>query len=406
MKINEKLGVPEGLNKQAANIHKSLIKYLETFDDGYPIDLKKFKDDKFVYLVGKYDIKISDLEFKKIPLKLILHYKEHPKNPILFSASYGSTISFGDDPKSFSYDMENSHFSINVSVDSKTLKSQIVDVIFKNLHPSLISHELMHFYDKYKSGNEKVKKRVEYVSYQIGGFPKILNEFLFLLYYMTGIENVVRPSELQHIISDNSITKSEFKDFVYSTDIMKNVKRAEKFSLKEFKQNLDNDDDVIKMVNHGINNGYKSIGSISDDALNILMINLIPSALNTSSELLKQYVNQFASKMNPFEIFIARYNNQSEMSKRSEKATKEYGEILKKYNNYLKNPEKYFEYLEKMLNFTGNKLKRKLFKLFDMAKEDKKDNSILNWEVHNKINAKSESLNYTLDFESFKSKFK
>lgn len=41
-----------------------------------------------------------------------------------------------------------------------------------------------------------------------------------------------------------------------------------------------------------------------------------------------------------------------------------------------------------------------------MAKEDKKDNSIINWDLHTKITQKSEGLVYTLDFESFKSKYK
>ena len=214
--LNEKLGVPEGINKQASEIYNSLIKDLEKFDDGKPLDIFKLRADKFLYLVGRYDVKISDLKMESVPFNLILNYTIHPKNPILFSASYGADVSFGKNTQ-LDYNVKTSHFLINVSVDDKTAKSQIVDVIKRDLKPNIIAHELMHFYDKSKSPTDTVQKRAEYVSYQRGGFPRIINEFFHLLYYMTGIENVVRPSELQQMISDHMISKSEFKDFVNST---------------------------------------------------------------------------------------------------------------------------------------------------------------------------------------------
>ena len=399
--LNEKLGVPEGINKQALEIYNFLIEDLKKFDDGKPLDLSDFYKDKFVYSLGSYDVKISDLKMESVPFKLILHETEHPKNPIFFSASYGSDVSFGENTY-LNYNVKTSHFLINVSVDDKTTKKQIVDVIERDLKPNIIAHELMHFYDKSKLPKDTIEKRAEYVSFQRGGFPQMINDFLHLLYYMTGIENVVRPSELQQMISDNMITKSEFKDFVNSTEMMKNIKRAEKFSIEEFKNELENDDEVVKMVKYSISKGYQSIGSISDDALNLIMINISSSALDATERLLKDYLHQFARKMNPFDAIFG----SSELTKREEKANKEFNRILKKYQKYERNPQKYFELIEKNLNFTGNKLKRKLFKLFDMTKEDKKDNSIINWDLHTKITQKSEGLVYTLDFESFKSKFK
>ena len=48
-------------------------------------------------------------------------------------------------------------------------------------------------------------------------------------------------------------------------------------------------------------------------------------------------------------------------------------------------------------------MKRKLYKLYDMVKETT-NKSIINWELHNKINSKNEKMVYTLDFKSFKRK--
>ena len=47
--LNEKLGVPEGINKQALEIYNFLIDDLKKFDDGNPLDLSDFyKDELFV----------------------------------------------------------------------------------------------------------------------------------------------------------------------------------------------------------------------------------------------------------------------------------------------------------------------------------------------------------------------
>lgn len=108
---------------------------------------------------------------------------------------------------------------------------------------------------------------------------------------------------------------------------------------------------------------------------------------------------KYALKSKPFDIIFGK----GDIKAAEEKANKKFNQILKKYQKYERNPEKYFEYLEKYLNFVGRKTKRKLFKLYDMVENDK--NSIINWDLHNKINKKNENLVYTLDFKSFKNKF-
>jgi hypothetical protein len=61
--------------------------------------------------------------------------------------------------------------------------------------------------------------------------------------------------------------------------------------------------------------------------------------------------------------------------------------LLKKYTNRAlkdKNYRTFFENQEKYLNFTSDKVLRKLAKLYDMAKDD--TSSIVNWDLHHKIN--------------------
>ena len=71
---------------------------------------------------------------------------------------------------------------------------------------------------------------------------------------------------------------------------------------------------------------------------------------------------------------------------------------------YKNNHDKYFDILEKRLNFAGKKMKRKLYKLYDMLDTDKKKTGdIFNWELHTKINSKNKkNESFILDFKSFK----
>ena len=187
---------------------------------------------------------------------------------------------------------------------------------------------------------------------------------------------------------------------------MKNIRKAENFSLSKFKEELESDKKVNDMVKQSIDNGYESVGSVSDDALNLLMINIASGALDTTDGILKSYMSQSSRSVNPLDILftiIGGVDNE-EMRKAEKLANKKFNQILNKYQKYEKDPQKYFEYLEKKLNFVADKMKRKLYKLYDMVKDTTNKGSIINWELHNKINSKNEKIVYTLDFKSFNKK--
>lgn len=409
MKLNEKLGVPEGINKQASKLYNELIKDLESYqkgDKGLP-NLSDYGDDgDTVMLIGRYDLQINDLKLDEVPFLLRFYYVEDIPEPELMAASYGNKHGFTKDKDNIKLkqNYKDSFFLLKVVVGKTSTKESLMSKIKRDLKPDIIAHELMHLYDNFKKGKSSVEDTAEYNSYQKSGFPPIISDFLHLLYYMTSIENIVRPSELYQSLLDNMVSKSNFKDFVEQTKIMKNIRKAENFSLSKFKEELESDIEVNRMVSQAIDNGYQSVGSVSDDALNLLMINIASGALDTTDSIIKSYVSQSAMSLNPLELFALISGNDSKEMREVEKlANKKFNQILSKYQKYEKNPQKYFEYLEKKLNFVADKMKRKLYKLYDMVK-DTTNKSIINWELHNKINSKNEKMVYTLDFKSFKRK--
>ena len=410
MKLNEKLGVPEGINKQASKLYNELINDLESYqkgDKGLPT-LSDYGDDgDTAMLIGRYDLQINDLKLDEVPFLLRFYYVEDIPEPELMAASYGNKHGFTKDKDNIKLkqNYKDSFFLLKVVVGKTSTKDSLISKIKRDLKPDTIAHELMHLYDNFKKGKSSVEDTAEYNSYQKGGFPPIISDFLHLLYYMTSIENIVRPSELYQSLLDNMVSKSNFKDFVEQTKIMKNIRKAENFSLSKFKEELESDIEVNRMVSQAIDNGYQSVGSVSDDALNLLMINIASGALDSTDSILKSYIAQSARSLNPLETLFALIggNDSKEMREVEKLANKKFNQMLSKYQKYEKNPQKYFEYLEKKLNFVADKMKRKLYKLYDMVK-DTTNKSIINWDLHNKINSKNEKLVYTLDFKSFKRK--
>lgn len=407
MKVNEKLGVPEGINEQASKLYNELIVDLESYrkSSEYLPSLTVYNNNGRVEkLIGKYDIKIGELEIEGFPCVIDFNYEEEVVYPEYISTSWSNIPSFNDSNNNIRLisNYKISAFKLSVMVGKSSTKSDLVNVIKENINKSIIAHELMHLYVSFKDKDGKIEDTAEYESYMLPEFPPILSKFLHLLYFMSSTENIVRSTELYQSLLDNNVTKSDFEKFIEETHIMKMIKKAENFSLSEFKKDLENDDMVNDMINDVIKRGYKSTGSVSDDALNLLMINMGNLAIDVTREYLDEYLDISLSKLNPLErLYLMIGETSEEMEKHKKLTNKKFKQIVSKYEKYSKNYKKYFEYLEKKLNLVGNKMKKKLYKLYDMAEDDKSSN-IANWELHKKINSKNEKLVYTLDFESFK----
>lgn len=209
---------------------------------------------------------------------------------------------------------------------------------------------------------------------------------------MTLTENLVRPSELYHMLIDNGIKKDNFREFVSGTEIVQNIEKAINFNLSDFILRLDNNDEIKNIVNISLKKGYERIGTYGEDILNILFINISSKALSHTKEIIDNYIRNQST----FTNFLKNDNNID-----FDIVNGSFDKIKKKYIKYSKNPLKYFEYIEKKLNFIGNKMKKKLYKLYDMVEDKNKgDNTIFNWDLHTKINSKNENL--LLKFNDFK----
>jgi hypothetical protein len=378
--INEKLGVPKGINEESIKIYNSILKDIERFNRDEEIDEDLFEGNRISMTIGVYDITILDLEVK-YPVMLNLFYNKGKQSPIYFSAGQSARFSVKDDLRAHS-DVKDGSLSINVAVFSGNKQSEVVDVIKNNLKQRHIAHEIMHIYDEFKTKSRSLKQRGEYGAFNIQSFPMILKEILYLLYYTTTIENSVRPVEMYQDMIWNNVKKSQFKSYIEESEIINTLKKAENFTLEGYKKILDSSNEIEEFLKDAKSKGYKSIGKNSDDALNILRINIMNKTLKDVDNFIKGY------------IMSSYFDGEVDV----DKANQKFNSIVKSYEKFKDNDE-YFEFLIKSLNFAGKKMKKKLYKLYDMIEEKK---VIVDWNTYCEITGSE--IVHSIDFNSFKKK--
>jgi archaellum component FlaC len=102
-----------------------------------------------------------------------------------------------------------------------------------------------------------------------------------------------------------------------------------------------------------------------------------------NNEKLEIFHNILKSNINPFALMFGREALKADMEEK-QKFMDDFVKQTRKYKNY----KDFFGNEIKMLNFAGDKTIKKLSKLYDMVDSNK--DSIVNWELHHKINKTAE----------------
>ena len=222
----------------------------------------------------------------------------------------------------------------------------------KEMIMSSLAHELKHAYDAYKKPTEKLKNRASYSAYSSvrTGIHEV-DEFIYFLYFITTIENLVRPSEIYSLMQQGNITREDFLNFISSNRTYQTLRKINDFSvngmissLKEKPEAMNNfisknstydvPVDIDKKIEIFFNVLYFELSkNILMRALRILQNNFFESLFGVSEE--KQKF------LDAYETEILRFKN---------------------------NPLKYFEFQEKKFKFVSEKMMKRLSKLYSLAK--------------------------------------
>jgi hypothetical protein len=378
--LSEAMGVPNNIVNVAHEIYKKAIDSIDddmTFEDldGYDIDLN-----------GKFDI--ADLTIREIEIN--------------FDMKEGNEIAVAGMATPDDFELTKK-FNIKSTQPKKEFKVQFVIVAPENVtgsdikklmfderieFVSSIAHELKHKYDSYKKPKNTLKKRSEYLTFTKNNFATItpLNKFLHYLYYTHMIENLVRPSEFAGAIDAAGITKKEFYNFLMDNRTYKMLDEIRSFTYDKLREDLKNDMSNIIEVFKENNINYLGLSEdqIIDETLHLFFLNIKNWKAEMFHRLLStNFIESLLGFSNEKEKFFRKY--------------------LKNLDRFGENYKKYFEYEEKMFNFVATKMIKKIGKLYDMTKNVKTE-SIINWELWQKIKGESPKIVTELKYPTTKSK--
>ena len=195
--LNEALGVPEGILESAERLYKMCFSRISKITD--PI-LNGSDEEDYKFII-RSNFKISDYTFTKINLTINFVETDQVDTVELYSMGINHRSQFNDRLLKLITIMSPNEVSISIQF-ALTDTAKISDVIelckrSKDIMTASLSHELKHAYDHYKKPTQSITQISKYQGLQKTGFQiKPISLFLYYLYFVHGVENLVRPTEL------------------------------------------------------------------------------------------------------------------------------------------------------------------------------------------------------------------
>jgi len=306
--LREEVGVPRGIVDSAQRLYNDIISRLKrktiTGNSNFILTFKNVN--------GKYSF--SDFQdFESI--KVEFEFKEYSetdmhKGILILGMGHNGQSRLDDGFELINLDTDNINLSIDLAIP-ETINEIDNKIIIKTLEDnkqmivSSLSHELKHAYDGFKKPSEGLKQRSQYNVYSGTRFGiEEIDEFVYFLYFITVIENLVRPSEIYSLMQQGEISQKDFLNFISSNRTYSTLKKINEFSIDKLIESLKQKPEQVDNLLFGL----------SDEKM--------------------KFLNSFES------------------------------EILKFKNN----PLRYFEFQEKKFKFVSEKMMKRLSKLYSLAK--------------------------------------
>jgi hypothetical protein len=382
--LKEAVGVPEGIlqaGEELYNIVSDELKQINSTEDSYDIEI----DD--------VELKISDITFDKINLTINVQEVEDFPFDIPKIASMGVANEFNFDEgvmlqvnaKSSSLDL-NINFIAPEGWQAGDLYKEYTGDKEHNI--SVMSHEVMHRFHRQKQTHELMGGTADYNVYASGtlrfGIP-VINDFMRYSYYIQYSENIVRPTEMASRMMQKGIKREEFYDFMMNDEIFKELKSIRDFSYEYFISKLyEQMEDVNGLIEHAGGDP----DSMDDDekiksVLELVYINLVNAKVDAFDNFFYSHSEKMAQMFSGLmgNLFGGQIKPPSE---EKEKVRKKFINHVAKYQN---REMDFFKDECERFNYVATNLIKKISKIYALLPDEKEqtNESILDWELHQKI---------------------
>ena len=346
----ERLGVPEGILDIAEEIYPKIL--LSIGDN----DTVKMLENSSMYVNG--DFNINDFNFNRI----LFNYNIVEDDDLEIIGMSQSTNSKLTDKYKLKTVPTDGIVELKIIISGpKSIKGLNIKELFEENKKTVISslsHELKHAYDDYKDSLGDVQLRSNYDVYTKERFGiKPMDSFLTRLYFTSSIESLVRPTEVASLLKMGDITKKEFYDFIKNDRTYKLLTELSKFNIEDWRNEIkEYIPEIIKFFEslevEGV--GVLDEEEIVDEFLRVCYVII-------KNWKAKQTYNIFLNR--EIEHLIGFMPEKEQMFRKH----------LNKINRFGDDYKKYYEYEAKTIRYVADNLRKKIAKLFDMAKDEKNE---------------------------------
>jgi hypothetical protein len=348
--INEKMGVPDNIVDVAEFLFDKIIGSIHN-----SVPIEDLVEDGFVI---RTNLQVADMPITKFVIGFNLD--EYPENA-LGGVEHYSESEYSDDFILYTEPSKEIRLNIRMLGNKDMVGKDIKEILSndKNKMISILGHEIKHHYDGFKNRYEGLKTRVDYTSkanVQIGAVQPI-NDFIFNMYYIHNIENLVRPTELYSLIKTGKITKSGFYKFFTETEIFEKLKRIKNITYDKFIELLKNN---IENIKEAFDKNDIDYSGMTDDEiikrlLDVTIINLNNFKGGSMKDILTQnFGEQIFGFLGKKKEYFKSFVNRLELD--------------------FQNSENFFKKEIKYMNINADKMIKKLAKLYDMAEDNPESN--------------------------------
>ena len=384
--IAEALGVPDNILDAADMLYDVVeqdIRSIDTIEDEYKFD-------------GKIEFEMGDKKKIKIDsYELTVNLEEiEGEEGVLDIVSMGMGGMFGFNRDIYMKENQPSttlDLTITFAVGENWKPEDLIKKMEEERdgHVSSLAHEIKHKYDKQAKKYGLIGPDAEYQATQrrgTFGIPAIDRVFFRYLYYISGIENLVRPTEVAYGMKRKNITKSKFKEFLENNRVYKELVEIKNFTFDDFISKLKEQENRLDaLIDHiGEDPSNMSVDEKINRVLEIAYIDLVNNKMELFAMMTEHAMDDMIKFGSQLGMLPPGFEEKIEGIRKTNEVREKFLRYVMKYE---KNPTKFFEDEFEKFNYVANKMLKKISKLYAMAKDDEKpvSESIINWELHQQI---------------------
>jgi len=384
--ITEALGVPDYILDAAEMLYDVVEKDIKSIDDIE--DEYEFDGEIEFELGGKHKVMIDSYE-----LKVEIESVEGHGDGVIDIISMGMSGGFGFNRDVYMKETEPSttlELTITFAVGENWEPEQLIQKMEeeRDEHVASLAHEIKHKYDKQSKKFGLIGPDATYQATQRRGnfgIPVLDGVFFRFMYYIHGIENLVRPVEVASSMKSKNITKSQFKEFIENNRVYRELIQIKNFTFEDFIDQLkENEDRLDALLNHiGEDPSNMTIDQKIDRVLEVAYIDLVNNRMEMFVRMTEHHMDDMLRFGTQLGVLPSHLDKGVEKLKKTDEIRQKFLSYVMKYK---KNPTKFFEDEIENFQYIANKMIKKISKVYALAKDDESvSESIINWELHQKV---------------------